>query len=68
MPERIIDNLLNPEARISVTNWSKIEQNPNILKFLIDATFEDRMNCNYDLSRQMRRKNSNPYFDLSPNL
>lgn len=68
MPERIIDNLLNPEARISVTNWSKIAQNPKILKFLIDATFEDRTYCNYDLRKPMRRQNFNPHFNLSPSL
>ncbi len=50
----MIDNLLNPKAFISVTNWSKIEQNPKILKSLIDATFEDRTRCNYDLSKQIR--------------
>jgi len=68
MPERIIDNLLNLEAKISVTKWSKIIQNPKILKFLIDATFEDRVRCDYDLRRPMRRQNFNPHFDLSPNL
>ncbi|MDE0119638.1 MAG: hypothetical protein OXM55_06505 [Bdellovibrionales bacterium] len=65
MPERMIDNLLNPEAFISITNWSKIEQNPKVLKFLIDAIFEDRIRCNYDLSRQMRRQNFNLHFNLS---
>jgi hypothetical protein len=58
MPDRIIDNLLNKEARISVINWSKIESNPENLRFLIDATFNDRLNCIYDLSRPMRRANS----------
>ena len=58
VPDRIIDNLLNPKARISVTNWNKIT-NPEILKYLIDVTFMDRENCDYDLSRPMRRQNFN---------
>lgn len=58
MPDRIIDNLVAPEATVSVTNWSRIENSPNNLQFLIDAAFEDRAKCEYDLSRAMRRKNS----------
>ena len=58
MPERIIDNLLKSEAKVSVTNWSRIESNPSILRFLIDAVFEDRAACEYDLSQAMRRNNS----------
>ena len=58
MPDRIIDNLLKAEAKVSVTNWSKIKDNPKILQFLIDAAFEDRAKCEYDLSRPMRRNNS----------
>ena len=57
MPDRIIDNLLKTEAKVSVTNWSKI-CDPDILRFLVDATFQDRRNCKYDLSRPMRRYNS----------
>lgn len=58
MPARIVDNLLKSEAKISVVNWDKIESNPDNLKFLIDATFNDLANCEYDLSRPMRRSNS----------
>lgn len=58
MPARIIDNLLKQEAKVSVTNWAKIEGNPDALQFLIDATFNDRTSCEYDLSRPMRRSNS----------
>ena len=68
MPDRIIDNLLNPNAKISITHWDKIT-NPQILNFFIEATFEDRFNCEYDLKRSMRRQNFNPYFNpLSPTL
>lgn len=56
MPDRIIDNLLKPEAKISVTPWNRI--NETTLKFLIDAAFKDRARCVYDLSRPMRRANS----------
>lgn len=58
VPDRIIDNLLKAEAKVSVTSWSKIESDPDKLSFLIGATFEDRGNCAYDLSRLLRRANS----------
>jgi len=58
MPARIIDNLLNKNVRISVVNWNKIVSNIETLRFLIDKTFIDRQNCDYDLSRKMRRANS----------
>ena len=64
MPERIIDNLLHSEARISVTNWNKIVNSFDILKFLIGVTFKHKDNCSYNLSRPMRRKNFNPSADL----
>ena len=56
MPDRIIDNLLKPEAKISVAPWKRI--NVTTLKFLVDAAFEDRGRCEYDLSQRMRRHNS----------
>ena len=58
MPARIIDNLLNKDAKISVTNWDNIKDDISKLQFLIDITFDDRFNCKYDLSRPMRRKNA----------
>lgn len=58
MPDRIIDNLLKKEAKISVVNWNKIENDFGALDFLINATYNDRANCIYDLSRPMRRANS----------
>lgn len=58
MPDRIIDNLLKNDVKISVVNWDKIENDFSTLEFLIDATFNDRLNCNYDLSRSMRRADS----------
>ena len=57
MPDRIIDNLLKSEARVSVTYWDKILE-PKNLRFLVEATFQDRDSCEYDLSRPMKRKNS----------
>ena len=58
MPERIIDNLLFVEAHVSVAPWSKVESDPDSLRFLIDAAFNGRSRCKYDLSRPMRRANS----------
>lgn len=57
-PARIIDNLLKKGAKVSVTNWEKVAGNPEALRFLIDATFDDRATCEYDLSRPMRRADS----------
>jgi hypothetical protein len=56
LPDRIIDNLLAPRVKMSVTNWDKI--NVATLTFLIDAAYNDRRSCEYDLSRPMRRANS----------
>ena len=57
LPDRIIDNLLEKKAKVSVTNWSKT-CDPTNLSCLINAAFEDRQKCKYDLSRPMRRRNS----------
>ena len=58
MPDRIIDNLLEPEAKISVVPWDKL--NVERLAFLIEATFQAREKCEYDMSREMRRSDFNP--------
>ena len=55
LPERIIDNLVAPGAQISVVPWDRLSSEN--LRFLIDATFEGRSRCDYDLSRPMRRRN-----------
>ena len=57
MPERITDNLLTHKACISVVPWTTATD-PKNLRFLINATFEGRHQCTYDLSRKMRRSNS----------
>lgn len=57
LPDRIIDNLLMPKCRISVTNWTNI-LDVQKLKFLIDLTFVDKDNCIYNMTRPMKRKNS----------
>ena len=64
MPERIIDNLLNSNVKISVTNWDKITD-PQILKYLIDLAFKNRFSFSYDLNRLMRRQNFNPKTNFS---
>lgn len=58
LPARIIDNLLNENAKISVTNWDKIINSPFSLTFLIEAAHKDKQICKYDLSRPMRRANA----------
>lgn len=58
VPDRIIDNLLKADVRISVTPWDRIANRPDRLEFLIDAAFKYRRSCKYDLHRPMRRRNS----------
>lgn len=58
MPNRLVDNLVKPEALLSVTRWKRIEQHPDRLRGLIEFAFRDRAKCKYDLSRPMRRRNS----------
>ena len=58
MPARIIDNLLNPQAYISVVPWGRIADSPDRIRYLIEMAFRDRHQCQYDLSRSMRRLNS----------
>ena len=53
MPDRIIDNLLNSGAKISVIGWDKLTVDK--LKYMVDKAFGDRINCSYDLSRPMKR-------------
>ncbi len=58
LPDRIIDNLLEPETTISVVNWDKIAEDINHLVFLIEATHNDKSTCKYNMSRPMRRRDS----------
>ena len=57
LPDRIIDNLLAPKVKMSVTNWDRI-LDPRVLRFLVDAAYTDRQSCEYNLSSPMRRANS----------
>lgn len=58
LPDRIIDNLLHNKANISITNWNRISRNIEGFRFLIHKSSKNRLNCEYDLSRSMRRANS----------
>jgi hypothetical protein len=58
LPDRIIDNLLEPKAKVSVTTWDRITSNLNNLSMMIEAAHNDRASCDYDLSRPMRTNNS----------
>ena len=58
LPERIIDQIVSPHAKVSIVNWNNIYPfYPNKLKLLIDNAYNDREVCQYDMSRSMRRKN-----------
>lgn len=58
LPERILDNVIEPStSKISVAPWEKAQQ-PNYLNLLIELTFQDRNQCQYKFNRPMRRRNS----------
>lgn len=61
LPDRIIDQLLEDEAKVSVVPWNKINDG-NTLKFLIDVAYEDRMDCSYDMSRDLRKQDGTKRF------
>ena len=56
LTDRIIDNLLDHQSKISIVKWEDLTANK--LRLLIDLTFKDKNDCKYDLSRPMRKKNS----------
>ncbi|WP_299955414.1 TIR domain-containing protein [uncultured Roseobacter sp.] len=58
MPARIVDNLMKPDVAMSVIQWERIENNPAVLRWLVDATAIAGSSNDYDLSRAMRRNNS----------
>jgi hypothetical protein len=58
MTDRLIDNLIKKEAKISVVNWNTFISDVNKMKFIIYATFNGKGTCVYDLSRPMKRANS----------
>lgn len=58
MPDRIVDNLVKPEALVSVASWNLIDRTPELLRTLTEWAFRHRAKCKYDLGRPMRRRNS----------
>lgn len=58
LPKRIIDNIKSPNVKISVVDYSRIINNPEGLKKLIDIAYNNRDTNDYDLSMPMRRRNS----------
>lgn len=67
LPARIIDNLLEKGVKISVTDWNTITSDTDILKLLIDLTYQNRLNNTYNLSRPMRRNNHTKMSDSYEN-
>ena len=60
LPERIVDNLVAPNVRISVCTWNRIARYPSMLKWLINAAFKSRKTNEYDLSEPRRKHDRNP--------
>jgi hypothetical protein len=58
LPDRIIDQLLAQNAKVSVTGWSRLGQNLENLALLVDYAYRDRASCEYDLSRPMKKRDS----------
>ena len=59
MPERILDNLMEPGVSMSVVPWSRIENQPDNLRWLLNATATAGRTNQYNLSLPMRRQNYN---------
>ncbi len=58
LPDRIIDQLLSPDAYVSIINWNDFyPYYPKKLEILINNAYDYRSVCKYDLSRPMRRRN-----------
>lgn len=58
LPDRIIDQIMDPNARVSIINWNDFYPYfPEKLEKLIENAYNDRSSCQYDLSRPMRRRN-----------
>lgn len=60
LPERIIDNLVNLDAKISVCSWRRVWNRPDRLKWLIDVAYQSRRTNEYDLSEPRRKHDRNP--------
>jgi hypothetical protein len=58
LPSRVFDNLKCSEVNISIVDYSRIINNPEGLKQLIDIAYQKRDSNQYDLSKPMRRRNS----------
>ncbi len=56
LPNRIIDNLLKKEVKLSVVPWEKL--NATTLQLLIENASSVRLTNKYDLSSPMRRTNA----------
>ena len=53
MPERILDNLVNPNCNIAVINWKDLTADG--LKLMIDNAYHNADTNSYDMHREMRR-------------
>ncbi len=58
LPDRMIDQLLAKNAKVSVTQWTRLGANLENLALLIECAYQDRANCEYDLSRPMKMRDS----------
>lgn len=54
---RMVDNLVCPTALVSVVPWDRIANSPENLATAIEFAYKDRVNCTYDFSTPMRRRN-----------
>lgn len=57
MPERILDNLVNPNCNIAVINWKDLTVDG--LRLMIDNAYHNADTNSYDMHREMRRRNYN---------
>lgn len=63
MPRRILENICNPNVRMSIVPWNRVYGFTDRFEFLLHNTAKAGLTNEYDLSRPMRRKNYNPKTD-----
>lgn len=63
MPRRIIENLVEPNVRISIVPWDRVFGFEDRFKFLIENAARNGKTNEYNLDRKMRMKNYNPRID-----
>lgn len=64
MPRRILENLVNPDVKISIVPWENLYGYADRFRFLVRNSAAAGKTNSYNLSRPMRMKNHNPRLEV----